>query len=129
MQQRDKEARIEVANLRKQIELMKREHQVELQNLEQHNRDGLEAARSDDARLRLKLIREQVREDSERLRQELRQWTKRANLAEESLHETRQELRVCNQEFRSNLDFLRCVISFVSTLLIHVVVRDHHGNC
>jgi hypothetical protein len=124
MQPVDKEMRVEVTNLRLQIEAMEKEHQTVLHNLERQHRQELEAAQSDDRALKLKLVREQVREDSERLRQDVRHWTSKANLAEENLHAARHELRLCNQEFRSSLASLRLISCF--PLLTHVFLGSLH---
>jgi hypothetical protein len=124
MQPVDKEKRVEVTNLRLQIEAMEKEHQTVLHNLERQHRQELEAAQSDDRALKLKLVREQVREDSERLRQDVRHWTSKANLAEENLHAARHELRLCNQEFRSSLASLRWISCF--PLLTHVFLGSLH---
>lgn len=120
----DKEMRVEVTNLRLQIEAMEKEHQTVLHNLERQHRQELEAAQSDDRALKLKLVREQVREDSERLRQDVRHWTSKANLAEENLHAARHELRLCNQEFRSSLASLRLISCF--PLLTHAFLGSLH---
>ena len=120
----DKEMRVEVTNLRQQIEAMEKEHQTVLHNLERQHRQELEAAQSDDRALKLKLVREQVREDSERLRQDVRHWTSKANLAEANLHAARHELRLCNQEFRSSLASLRLISCF--PLLTHAFLGSLH---
>lgn len=117
MQAVDKEVRVQVSNLRQQIEAMKKEHQTVLHNLERQHRQELEAAQSDDRALKLKLVREQVREDTERLRQDVRHWTSKASLAEENLHAARHELGLCNQEFRSSLASLRLIFCSHSRLI------------